>query len=244
MSGVINPHDVLQYLNELGYQNITAEQLKEFILDLKKLIKYDQRIKEEKDNIENVHPHSKHRKENIFASLYETGTTSSKAKEIPKKEKVISLQIKRPIAEKCFQHKLSSKVDTLPNSSRSTNELSYSSYSNEQIETTDGETSENIDRALSQKTKSSVNVDRVGTQTIKAKASFIRPRLPIKPCKSDPVALYHQYQAEWKRQKIPGENNHSNLRWVIREKMLGVPEVVSRGQLMDRPRSKRPFTRL
>lgn len=49
----------------------------------------------------------------------------------------------------------------------------------------------------------------------------IRPRIPVKPCRSDPVALYHQYQAEWKRRNIPGESSHSDLRWMIRERMLG-----------------------
>lgn len=32
MSFSVDPRDVLQHLNELGYKNITAEQLKEFIL--------------------------------------------------------------------------------------------------------------------------------------------------------------------------------------------------------------------
>lgn len=64
MSEKIDPREVLAYLNELGYTNITAQQLKEFIkgmnicciqsntqsiifytiiLDLKKVIKYDSR---------------------------------------------------------------------------------------------------------------------------------------------------------------------------------------------------------
>lgn len=30
----LDPHEVLQYLNNLGYQNVTAEQLKEFIKGL------------------------------------------------------------------------------------------------------------------------------------------------------------------------------------------------------------------
>ncbi|KAJ4439686.1 hypothetical protein ANN_07814, partial [Periplaneta americana] len=39
--------------------------------------------------------------------------------------------------------------------------------------------------------------------------------------RSDPVKLYHQYQHIWKQQKVPGEDRHSNLRWSIRERMLG-----------------------
>ncbi|GAB0093406.1 Hydrolethalus syndrome protein 1, C-terminal domain [Sergentomyia squamirostris] len=37
----LDAREVLHHLNELGYRNITAQQLKEFIRDLKKLIKYD-----------------------------------------------------------------------------------------------------------------------------------------------------------------------------------------------------------
>lgn len=55
----------------------------------------------------------------------------------------------------------------------------------------------------------------------------IKPRLEVKPSKSDPVALYHQYQAEWKKIKFPGEDNRANLRWAIREKMLGSTNKVS-----------------
>lgn len=39
--------------------------------------------------------------------------------------------------------------------------------------------------------------------------------------KSDPVALYHHYQNIWQKQKVPGEDAHSDLRWRIRERMLG-----------------------
>ena len=39
--------------------------------------------------------------------------------------------------------------------------------------------------------------------------------------KSDPVALYQKYQEEWKHCPLPGEDQHSNIRWAIREKMLG-----------------------
>lgn len=39
--------------------------------------------------------------------------------------------------------------------------------------------------------------------------------------KSDPVALYQKYQQEWKQISLPGENRHSEVRWAVREKMLG-----------------------
>ncbi|XP_047002012.1 uncharacterized protein LOC124619566 isoform X3 [Schistocerca americana] len=37
----LDPKEVLAHLNEMGYRNITPEQLRDFVRDLKKLIKYD-----------------------------------------------------------------------------------------------------------------------------------------------------------------------------------------------------------
>lgn len=39
MTCVINPRDVLEYLHELGYRNISADQLKEFIKGKKLIIR-------------------------------------------------------------------------------------------------------------------------------------------------------------------------------------------------------------
>lgn len=42
-----------------------------------------------------------------------------------------------------------------------------------------------------------------------------------KPC--DPLQLYQKYQREWEKHKqyIPGENDHAELRWQIRHRLLG-----------------------
>lgn len=39
--------------------------------------------------------------------------------------------------------------------------------------------------------------------------------------KTDPVALYQKYQKEWNQISFPGENHHADVRWAVREKMLG-----------------------
>jgi hypothetical protein len=36
----------------------------------------------------------------------------------------------------------------------------------------------------------------------------------------DPVQLYHQYQAFWKANPVPGGNPHRELRWNIRAKLM------------------------
>lgn len=38
--------------------------------------------------------------------------------------------------------------------------------------------------------------------------------------KSDPVARYQQFRQSWQAQRAPGEKNHKNLRWNVREQML------------------------
>lgn len=49
-----------------------------------------------------------------------------------------------------------------------------------------------------------------------------RPRSNLR-FRNDPVELYHKYQQDWEKFKkfIPGENDHSELRWKIRTKLLG-----------------------
>lgn len=41
--------------------------------------------------------------------------------------------------------------------------------------------------------------------------------------KCDPVTLYHYYTSLWNKYKtnVPGENDWSDLRWSIRQKMAG-----------------------
>uniref|UniRef100_A0A182NE28 HYLS1_C domain-containing protein n=1 Tax=Anopheles dirus TaxID=7168 RepID=A0A182NE28_9DIPT len=52
---------------------------------------------------------------------------------------------------------------------------------------------------------------------------WIRSKSSHSVRRSDPVALYHSYQKDWNKfkQKLPGENDHSELRWKIRSKLLG-----------------------
>lgn len=47
-------------------------------------------------------------------------------------------------------------------------------------------------------------------------------KVPVKK-KCDPVALYHYYTSLWAKYKpnVPGENNWSELRWSVRQKMAG-----------------------
>lgn len=36
----------------------------------------------------------------------------------------------------------------------------------------------------------------------------------------DPVALHHYYKKEWQTHKAPGDKNHDQLRWKIKQMMI------------------------
>lgn len=108
MSNAINPRDVLLYLNELGYTNITAQQLKAFIkgrpwmwlifcrthifliLDLKKLVKYEQRLENKENDQSRSFNH-----EDVYSILHSTTTIASKGKEVQKKGNTITVEVKK-----------------------------------------------------------------------------------------------------------------------------------------------------
>ncbi|KAK3093782.1 hypothetical protein FSP39_020139 [Pinctada imbricata] len=46
--------------------------------------------------------------------------------------------------------------------------------------------------------------------------------------KSDPVARFQQFRQSWSMQKVPGEKNHKQLRWNIREQMLSQDQVIEK----------------
>lgn len=42
----------------------------------------------------------------------------------------------------------------------------------------------------------------------------------LKRKQMDPVALHQYYQTEWQTHKVPGEKNHDQLRWKIKQMMI------------------------
>lgn len=52
-------------------------------------------------------------------------------------------------------------------------------------------------------------------KTVRNKSCRTQRKLP-----KDPVTLYHYYQSIWKKHTLPGENDHADLRMVIRKRMM------------------------
>ncbi|CAH0555165.1 unnamed protein product [Brassicogethes aeneus] len=104
MCDKIDAKEVLMYLNELGYQNINAIQLKDFLKDLKKIIKYEKIQKSTnqdhttyQENFSNGTDNS-----NAFYKLsscnaqYDQPTFASKARQVQPRDKKITVQISKP----------------------------------------------------------------------------------------------------------------------------------------------------
>lgn len=162
----LDAREILSHLNHLGYRNITAVQLKEFQMDLKKLIRYD--AKQCTESSSNVEQSATER--NVFERLHTETTLSYQAKHTRTK----------PPAHEPVAH--GNKENLAPSS-----------------------------KTIYCKNDPTVN------------KMWIRPKSYHTVRRSDPVALYHSYQNEWNKfkQKLPGENDHSELRWKIRHKLLG-----------------------
>ncbi|KAJ8917693.1 hypothetical protein NQ315_005140 [Exocentrus adspersus] len=267
MSQKIDPREVLTYLNELGYTNINAQQLKDFITDLKKLIKHENR-RRHKDNAgeksgavnsndtkfcccpdisthaNRMHnfpagvtgsrgahccnntfcPHNQANsiQDDVFNHLYSQHTVASRAKEIPRREKHISVHITKPrhkshVHEHCrhFQFRVDEANQQHENAQVIHNIETTSDGSKLYINT---ESTLKTGVPSSKKTESP-------KRSPSRKSSFIRCASAKYRNKSDPVALYHFYQDQWNKQKFPGQEHHLDLRWAVREKLLSGPKV-------------------
>ncbi|KAL1463310.1 hypothetical protein WDU94_015073 [Cyamophila willieti] len=187
----LDPKEVLAHLNYLGYHHITGHQLKDFMKDLKKLIRYDQ-VKS-KENAAPVAPTSHYKRKACHRSLSSDKHTKIN---IASENTHISIFI--------FTESVSS----------TSNLTKISSSSNENLQ-------QKPLRPIQSKAKP------CSASTMSSAPTFIRPwqmrsssQIHKAGTSSDPVALYQHYKELWKLQPLPGENNRSELRWQIREKML------------------------
>uniref|UniRef100_A0A1B6DBD7 Centriolar and ciliogenesis-associated protein HYLS1 C-terminal domain-containing protein n=1 Tax=Clastoptera arizonana TaxID=38151 RepID=A0A1B6DBD7_9HEMI len=189
----LDPNEVLAHLNQMGYHNITPLQLREFIKDLKKLILYEQRELEANRNLSST-----------------DSSSSQSLRNIPCNEGHTQMFNR--------QHKDGNKTKDADAYSESSD---FSIQNNKLIEDTAPHQSYPIE------SKRTALHSKENIYNQHPKSSFIKPRnltrqrpgLTAK--RSDPVLLFHHYRQLWKQQKLPGEEPHSDLRWAIRNKMMG-----------------------
>ncbi|KAH8255795.1 hypothetical protein KR038_010850 [Drosophila bunnanda] len=237
---------ILQYLNDLGYRNISAEQLREFLKDLRKLIKHEERLAE---NARAAHSSSDH--------LHKRGTVSSRAKLSGDKDKDNA----GPTSSSCAS------------ASAKSQESRTDQYDQEQLHRSNGgSNSKDLARLFKEKLLMEASIPPAGLRDLnpdnsvapgrrRSRSKTRKEREPqvssggesdrnvnfnrmqrrrrsksnprsasrgshldrrhgkAKHC--DPVALFQYYQKEWAhfRSQIPGESAHMNARAEVRQKL-------------------------
>ncbi|KAJ9590793.1 hypothetical protein L9F63_016179 [Diploptera punctata] len=219
MAITLDPKEVKAHLHRLGYSNITSEQLREFIKDLKKLIKYDQRISCPcRESTKNSGSSYIDTTPETFQTSNSISSHSGAGKNIPQRPKS---------SHSCNKNilKISANSGDLENGDyrHDRSRQVYDHACSKDVADANRICTKISKQKENQKTRSKENLQEAS----KPKSSFIKPWNlncglqpgTVKRC--DPVLLYKYYQDIWKQQKVPGENSHSDLRWCIREQMLG-----------------------
>ncbi|KXJ73213.1 hypothetical protein RP20_CCG016284 [Aedes albopictus] len=206
MSIPLDAREILSHLNQLGYRHITPEQLKEFQKDLRKLIKFDTRISGGGcgATVDQEALAQAAQQMNTFQRLHTLTTISYNAKVARKGSSLVTAQSTTAAAE--------SRRDDRHRPELGTPVEQHHDGKENQMTTAAGGGKSKSKKLKADKDNSAAN------------KMWIRPRSTSANSfrKNDPVSLYHAYQKEWTRFKnqLPGENDHSDLRWQIRTKLL------------------------
>ncbi|XP_023936508.2 uncharacterized protein LOC112044784 [Bicyclus anynana] len=192
----LDAREILRYLNNLGIRNISGEVLKYFITDLKKLIKYDlqqrdSNLSSKTQTTEVIGP------ERLHSATTFSSRTRSKTQDTPL---ICSKECQRS-----RKHTNVRTVNSAPNLF----------------------TQKAVDKPT-RRACSCVRVDKkpeMAKETLKPTFSSNLIKVPkqVTKRKNDPVSLYHYYTSLWAKYKpnVPGENDWADLRWNIRQKMVG-----------------------
>lgn len=207
-----SPEDVRRHLEDLGYTHITERQLTEFVRDLRRLIRYEEKQKRLRELLQDEPDNS--------VVVKKTEASSTKVKQVWTRERK-TLHLDKATGDV-----------TLTNDSASLSyETSSSNYSHEEAEVRVRVTK------IADRPPKMLDVDPLCQNLpprpelpTKPTCSFIRPVIPEskepKNPRRDPVKLYKFYEEQWKKQRLPGELNRQekDLRWATREWMMGGPK--------------------
>ncbi|RVE52651.1 hypothetical protein evm_002770 [Chilo suppressalis] len=194
----LDPREILHYLNTLGINNISGEILKYFITDLKKLIKYDLEQKKEGNNIA--------KKPDVSGPerLHSASTFSSR----------IRSRCQENISMTCGRHCQKRKSCTIRSIHSAPVLGQYKKENNVNVKPIRSCSCANVKR------KPEAVLDETAPTSSN---NLIKVKKQPQKKKCDPVSLYHYYTALWAKYKpnVPGENDWSDLRWSVRQKMAG-----------------------
>jgi len=197
--------DVLRHLAELGYDNIDDAKLQEFMADLKKLIKYEEKRKRvgeklkileqrEADEAKSRKPIQRQGRLETTNSTSDSSAFQVSDRSVPTDSMLKASRTRDTSSNVDDASSIYVSVDLAPSSRSSRPSLARNAVS-----------------LLDE------NQSKPG--------GFIRvrsgPNKGRKPARCDPVALHQQYRESWAKSNIPGERSHKELRWKVRGWMMG-----------------------
>ncbi|CRK89632.1 CLUMA_CG003284, isoform A [Clunio marinus] len=227
----VDAREVLFHLNYLGYRNISKEQLKEFMIDLKRLLKYESNLKPSTEAEQQSKPTLV-----TDQRLFKTQTIASHTKQKEKPNK-----ISKKDQSQLFQHQIR-PLNPVKVAHKETNENEVPQKSESQlikhksvndVQTLTSEAKFHSKQQSNDKRENPDEIDKENNSADKVEVEQVKPKMWIRPRsvsqtrqktarKSDPVLLYQAYQKDWEKFKSNiCESSHSDLRWSIREKMMG-----------------------
>ncbi|KAG5683898.1 hypothetical protein PVAND_013157 [Polypedilum vanderplanki] len=219
----LDAREVLFHLNLMGYHSITREQLKSFMTDLKKLIKYESNSLQSTTNEAKTHAPVSH--SHNIERLFELHTKTSKLKQREKhpvsaaaSSKDMNKENDKDNNKKLTRNKSSGEI-ILRTKENAPNQKRTETQCHDINEKATKKRNPPPQRAASENLHNKENVPT--KMWIRPKsAQTSRPQISIKK-RNDPVALYQEYQKDWERFRANiCESSRSELRWKIREKML------------------------
>ena len=214
MSLKFTPEDVRRHLVSLGYGDIDDEQLGDFVRDLRRLIRYEEKQKQLQSLIEQEKLTQQQRKDE--------STTDQEGEEIDLRGKR-SRKLKKTVEQKQRTLNYNRNTGDLSLTENSVS-VSYEASTEEEI---------HIEVKNVQPDSPPKNLKTGELRQIlpprpelptKPTCSFIRPVIKDpqpKSVKHDPVKLHQFYKEQWEKQRLPGELNRveKDLRWATREWM-------------------------
>ena len=214
MSLKFTPEDVRRHLVSLGYGDIDDEQLGDFVRDLRRLIRYEEKQKQLQSLIEQEKLTQQQRKDE--------STTDQEGEEIDLRGKR-SRKLKKTVEQKQRTLNYNRNTGDLSLTENSVS-VSYEASTEEEI---------HIEVKNVQPDSPPKNLKTGELRQIlpprpelptKPTCSFIRPVIKDpqpKSVKHDPVKLHQFYKEQWEKQRLPGELNRveKDLRWATRDWM-------------------------
>ncbi len=239
MSLRFSKSDVRRHLLDLGYGNVTDEQLDEFVVDLRRLVKYEEKKQRCKKYDEE---RSIRRRSSSTSSAYSSSSSHRPATECDEDEAdADAVDLAR------VRRRRRKVVDVIEKESKSASSMSVtsSSASSDVLLRVNVDDSSGLSRSqsmssLEEPRPPAARMTKTGLIPLsKPTTSFITPaamamatgsaRQPRGGAasgnlKCDPVRLYQYYQQRWARTRFPGDDSSKQVRWAVREWMMGHAE--------------------